>query len=103
MDTEDPIPRVGVMDDVERSIAGGHDGSVVDDRRSGYLNEGAVSRASHGTRLELGEREAVGSWHRDPGGTEIWRTLEVDQCWSEGILRGRWGVEGHGLHAGGAA
>src|SRR5205807_10140118 len=78
VDAQDPITRVGVVDDVERPVAGGHDGSVVDDGRSSYLNEGAVSWACHGTRLELGEREAIRSWHRDPGGTEIGRALEVD-------------------------
>ena len=103
MDAQDSITRVGVVDDVERTVADGHDGSVVDDRRSGYLNEGAVSWASHGTRLELGKREAIRSWHRDTGGTEIRCALEVDQRLPERILRWRWGVEGHRLHAGGAA
>src|SRR3989440_4622809 len=103
VDAQDAITRVGVVDDVERPVAGGHDGSVVDDGRSGYLNEGAVSRACHGTRLELGEREAIRSRHRDASGTEIRRTLEVDQRLPERILCWRWGVEGHGLHAGRAA
>src|SRR6266496_3160732 len=78
VDAENPITRVGVVDDVERPVAGGHDGSVVDDGRSSYLNEGAVSWACHGTRLELGEREAIRSWHCDTSGTEIRRALEVD-------------------------
>ena len=103
MDAEHPITRVGVVDDVERTVTGGHDGRVVDDRRSRDANERAVSRAGHGTRLELGEREAVGSWHRDTGGTEIRRALEVDQRWPERILRWCWVVDGHRLHAGGAA
>src|SRR6266567_5617401 len=102
VDAQDPVTRVGVVDDVERTVAGGHDGSVVYDRRSGYLNEGAVSWASHGTRLELGEREAIRSWHRDAGGTEIRRALEMDQRLPERILRWRWGIKGHRLHAGGA-
>src|SRR5438445_10035801 len=76
VDAEHPITRVGVVDDVERTVTGGHDGRVVDDRRSRDANEGAVSRAGHGTRLELGEREAVGSWYRDTGGTEIRCALE---------------------------
>src|SRR2546423_82626 len=103
VDAEHPITRVGVVDDVERTVTGGHDRSVVDDRRSGNLNKRAVSRAGHGTRLELGEREAVGSWHRDTGGTEIRCALEVDQRLPKGILRRRWGVESHRLHTGGAA
>ncbi|TMC87605.1 MAG: hypothetical protein E6J22_17215 [Chloroflexi bacterium] len=103
VDAEHPITRVGVVDDVERTVTGGHDGRVVDDRGSGNLNKGAVSRAGHGTRLELGEREAVGSWHRDTGGTEIRCALEVDQRLPKRILRRRWGVESHRLHAGEAA
>ncbi len=103
MDAEDAITGVCVVHDVERTVAGGHDGRVVDDRRAGDANEGTVSGTGHGPRLELGEWEAVGAWHRDAGGTEIRRALEVDQRWPERILRGRGGINGHGLHAGGAA
>jgi hypothetical protein len=103
VDAQDAITRVGVVDDVERTVAGSHDRSVVDDRRSGDTNKRAISRAGHGPRLELGEREAVGSRHRDTGGTEIRRALEVDQRWPERILRWRGVVNSHGLHAGGAA
>ncbi|MFL5586482.1 MAG: hypothetical protein ACJ8DI_02350 [Ktedonobacteraceae bacterium] len=78
VDAENTVTRVSVVDDVERTVAGGHDGSAVDDRRSGNPNEGTVSRAGHSTWLELGEREAIRSRHRDPSGTEIRRALEVD-------------------------
>ena len=86
MDPEGTIGRVGVVDHVERAVTRRNDRRAVDRLRAGDADERAVPLARDGARLELREREPIGSRLGDPSRAEIGSTLEVDDRLTEPVL-----------------
>jgi len=100
VEAQDPVSGVGVMDDVERAVTGGHDGRAVDDIRAGDPDERAVAGAGHGAGDELGQREAARPRLGDPRGAEVRRALKVGHRLAESVLLRRGRFEGDRLHRG---
>jgi hypothetical protein len=86
VDPEHPVTGVGVVIDVEGTLAGRHDQLVVDDAGSRDSNEGPVAGPGDGAGMERGERETVRPWLGDTSRAEVRRSLEVDYGLPEPVL-----------------